>query len=254
MMNTLNVSLQTPTTHPPNTETTEVALATASPPVPTVQDTLSSKRPLNVIEDEILLHSGKTVEDFIMAGKGLNEAKEIVEPGQWLKWLSTKVYIAPREAQRFMQVAEAYKNYISTAKKLGITKALALLKIPDDERENFINSPHEVADGQLKTVFDMKVRELDQAIRKEMGLKNKNTISPIRKPTRQKFIKDLAAVQEHIDGILRYLEYNAQASEISEEFHDSICALNEKFTKLMSLVNSETSNETEIKKVVEGEK
>lgn len=86
------------TTHPPNTETTEVALATASPPVPTVPDILSGNRPIEVIEAEIILHSQKAAEDFFTVGGALIEAKEIVEPGYWIEWLSKKVYISPREA------------------------------------------------------------------------------------------------------------------------------------------------------------
>lgn len=250
-MNDQNELVQNPKAHPPDTEST---LAPASTSAQTLHDILQSKRPLEVIEDEILLHNEKTVENFIIVGSGLNEAKEIVEPGQWLKWLSQKIYISPREAQRYMQVAEAYKNYASSVAKLGLTKALTLLKIPDDEREAFINDCHEVADGQQKKVYEMSVRELKQVIRKKLGSKNKKTYPPIRRPNNQKIHNCLTSVHEQLNNVWSYLKEYAGDPDVTKEFHDSICSLSEVIGKCVSMVNSEASSETEIKNIMEGEK
>ena len=219
-------------------EAIETALDPESTSVPTVRDTQSCNRPIEVLEAEILLHNGKTVENFIVIGNALNEAKKLVEPGQWLKWLSEKVYISPREAQRYMQVAEAYKNYVSTATKLGLTKALVLLKIPDDERKDFIGATYEV-NGHQKTVYDMSVKELNQLIREA---ESKNNNAPSDEETKRKKIRNnIVSVQKSMDIIRSYLKEFAKKPDVAEEFRDSICSLNEITVECMSLINSGAS-------------
>lgn len=132
---------------------------------------------------------------------------------------------------------------------LGLTKAHILLKVPDGERKEFISKPHDVTNGQQKTVCDMTVKELKKVITKNCGTKNKDTLTPVRRPNPQKYLNALALVQKQIDGILGYLEDNAKVSDVTGEFHDSICSLSEKIGKCVSLVNSKALNETEIKNI-----
>jgi len=49
---------------------------------------------------------------------------------------------------------------------LGQTKIFALLDLPQENRDEFISSPHEV-NGQTKTVDEMTSRELQQAIKEK---------------------------------------------------------------------------------------
>lgn len=63
-----------------------------------------------------------------------------------------------------MQIAKEYGSNVRSISHLNCTKALALLAVPADEREEFIEATHAVA-GQEKTVDEMSVRELKKVIK-----------------------------------------------------------------------------------------
>ena len=96
-------------------------------------------------------------------GKRLIAAKEKLSHGDWLPFLE-RVNISPRFAQRYMRLAREWTNATSLS-YLGMSKALALLALPDpDERDAFIAETH-VIDGEIKTADEMSVRELEAAIK-----------------------------------------------------------------------------------------
>jgi hypothetical protein len=64
--------------------------------------------------------------------------------------LKDKVDFSHRTANNFMKVATEFQDSQSLA-KLGQTKVFAILDIPNEEREQFITTQHEV-NGQTKTV------------------------------------------------------------------------------------------------------
>lgn len=252
-MNTSQVFPPGSTAEPIKIETTGTELVRESPPIPTAPDILLSKRPLSNIETEILLHSQKAAENFFTLGGALIEAKEIVEPGYWIEWLSKKVYISPREAQRYMQVARAYNDYATSVTPLGLTKAHILLKVPDDERKEFISKPHEVTNGQQKTVYDMTVKELKKVITKKWGTKNKDTLTPVRRPDNKKIHNYITSVNEQLNGVRSYLKEYASDPDVRKEFHDSVCSISEVINKCVGLVNPETLSTSAIEDGEEGE-
>lgn len=75
--------------------------------------------------------------------------------GEWLPWLNTRIGYSEKTAQNFMRLAREFSNPQALA-DLGATKALALLALPADEREQFV---------QEHNVVDMTTRQLEQAIR-----------------------------------------------------------------------------------------
>ena len=88
-------------------------------------------------------------------GRGLIEAKSLLSHGEWLPWLNTRVGYSEKTAQNFMRLAREFSNPQALA-DLGATKALALLALPADERETFV---------QEHNVVDMTTRQLEQAIK-----------------------------------------------------------------------------------------
>lgn len=120
-------------------------------------------RPLADITAEIRFYKAQTVSNILEIGRRLTEAKAQLGHGQWLGWLEKEVEFSERTAQNFMRLAESYSNP-QTSADLGMYKMLALLAVPDGEREAFIEAKHEVR-GELKTVKEMSVRQLEQAIR-----------------------------------------------------------------------------------------
>lgn len=127
-------------------------------------------RSLQVIETEIKFYKRQTAEGIIEIGNRLIEAKAQLKHGEWKEWLINKVDFTERTAQRFMKVAEETSK-TTTLSDLPISKVYALLDVPAEERDEFIESSH-VVDGEEKTVDDMSTRELSKVIKERDNLKN----------------------------------------------------------------------------------
>ena len=112
-------------------------------------------RTIETITDEILDAQRRGGEAILTIGRCLIEAKEMLPHGEWLPWLNEKVAYSERTAQNFMAVARRYSNP-QTLADLGMAKALALLALPDSERDEFV---------QDHNVIDMSARQLKQAIK-----------------------------------------------------------------------------------------
>ncbi|WP_298022254.1 DUF3102 domain-containing protein [uncultured Dysosmobacter sp.] len=123
----------------------------------------SAERDLPIIEAEILFYKRQAGASIIEIGKRLNEAKAQLSHGEWLPWLREKVDISERSATNFMRIAREYPESVNIA-DLGTCKALALLDLPDSERERFAAEKH-VVNGVEKGISEMTGKELKQAIR-----------------------------------------------------------------------------------------
>ena len=121
---------------------------------PIETDQLES-RTIETITDEILDAQRRGGEAILTIGRCLIEAKEMLPHGEWLPWLNEKVAYSERTAQNFMAVARRYSNP-QTLADLGMAKALALLALPDSERDEFV---------QDHNVIDMSARQLKQALK-----------------------------------------------------------------------------------------
>ena len=89
-------------------------------------------------------------------GKRLNEAKRLVPAGEWIAWLENNVSYSPRTAQNLMALAaEAQAGNTAALEGLDYTKAVLLLSVPKEEREEFV---------QEHPVEDMSTRELQKEI------------------------------------------------------------------------------------------
>ena len=95
-------------------------------------------------------------EATINAGMGLIEAKRKLKHGEWGTWLAEHFGLSARQAQRLMVIARNYGSNTTLVSHLGQTKALALLALPESEREEFIAE---------NNVVDMTSRELEKAIK-----------------------------------------------------------------------------------------
>lgn len=95
-------------------------------------------------------------------GARLLEAKEQVGHGNWIAWCEENLNYTPRQAQNFIKIHENYRDenspYANTkmSSHLSISKALALLQVPEEEVEEFTES-HDVE--------NMTVKKLEEEIR-----------------------------------------------------------------------------------------
>lgn len=112
-------------------------------------------RDINIITSEILDAQRAGGQAIIDIGNRLIEAKAMLNHGEWLPWLADKVGYSESTAQNFMRLARKYTNP-QLVGDLGMRKALALLALPDSEREGFVAE---------NNVIDMSSRELEKAIK-----------------------------------------------------------------------------------------
>lgn len=128
-----------------------------------MSEELQPTRDIEIITGEILFFKAQAGGAILEIGRRLIEAKDQLDHGQWLGWLEERVEFGEASARRFMRLAREYPNR-SPVIDLGVSKALALLALPESEREDFISEPHQI-NGEEKTVFEMSRRELEQVIK-----------------------------------------------------------------------------------------
>lgn len=121
-------------------------------------------RDIETITAEVLELKKTAGESILGIGHRLLEAKSVLRHGEWLPWLSERVDLSERAAQNFMRLAREWSNPQALS-DLGASKALALLAIPAEDREEFIAADHVVDGGEMKKVAEMTTRELDRAIK-----------------------------------------------------------------------------------------
>ena len=122
-------------------------------------------RPIEVITQEINFYKFQAGQAIIEIGKRLCEAKQCLPHGAWGEWLQNEVEFSERTAQNFMKIAREYQNpQLIADMGNSATKALLLLSLPAEEREEFVGEAHEI-DGEAKTVAEMTTKEMEQLLK-----------------------------------------------------------------------------------------
>lgn len=103
------------------------------------------------------------LQSAIEIGRRLTEVKELVPHGEWGNWLKTNVNYSQSSANNFMRVAEEYGNSQALA-NLSYSQAVALLSVPAEEREAFVEE---------NNAADMSTRELQAAIKEKQELEKR---------------------------------------------------------------------------------
>lgn len=165
------------------------------------------------IETEIILLKNQTAQNIIEIGKRLNEAKELLPHGEWGKWLEEKVEFSQRNANNFMRVAKEFSNS-QTYSNLTQSKIFALLDIPQEEREEFIeNNP----------VEDMTTRELQKVIKEKKELERKIKELENQEPTvveKEKIIEVVPEDYEEIKNKLKNTVDKYNFNRLRDEFEE----------------------------------
>lgn len=108
------------------------------------------ERTLPVIISEILTIEKNVcsvaLDGAIQIGQRLHEAKAQVEHGEWENWCKQNLNYSHSQATRFMKLATEYGDEnspyskVATSQDFSISKALELLKVPEEEVEDFAKS------------------------------------------------------------------------------------------------------------------
>lgn len=112
-------------------------------------------RTIEAITGDILEAKRTGGEAILTIGRCLIEAKDMLRHGEWLPWLNEQVELSERTAQKFMKLAREWSNP-NTLADLGASKALMILALPTEEREQFVEE---------NNVIDMSARQLEAAIK-----------------------------------------------------------------------------------------
>lgn len=153
----------------------------------------------------------------IEIGRRLVEAKSLMEHGEWGEWLESSVEYSKSTANNLMRIFDAYgadqmtllldsnaKNEIFGS--LSYTQAVALLGLPEGEREAFITE-HDMD--------SMSTRELQQAIKeRDEALQEKNNIE-----TERDFLLDQLK-QEHDSSLQKIQDLEREKDDSDARIHE----------------------------------
>ena len=100
---------------------------------------------------------GVAMDGAIQIGEKLKEAQGMVPAGEWVKWLDENLNYSQRQAYNFMEIASNYGDEkspyfnLQTSANLSISKALELLRLPDEEVENFTET-HDIESESVRSL------------------------------------------------------------------------------------------------------
>lgn len=181
------------------------------------------ERTLSVIVSEILTIEKSVykvaMDGAIEIGRRLQEAKEQVEHGEWENWCKENLNYSKRNAENFMKIATEYGNENSvyaktqTSADISISKALELLKVPEDEVENFVENNDIESDT---------VRELREKI-KALNAEKES----LAEDKRDAYDTAAKAEAEHAKLRIAKIEAEEQAKKASAEIESLKAALQE---------------------------
>ena len=133
---------------------------------------ITASRTADTIAAEIRTFTASMLNNIIEIGRRLCEAKELIPYGSFGDWVRRETGYSVSTANNFMRIFTEYgaaqgclfgaEAESQTFGKLSYSKALALLAVPAEEREQFAQEHH---------VEDMSTRELKEAIRENERLR-----------------------------------------------------------------------------------
>ncbi|MGM0776943.1 MAG: DUF3102 domain-containing protein [Bacillota bacterium] len=181
----------------------------------------------DVIATEINSIKGQTRAMVLHAsaeiGRRLVEAKELVSHGEWGDWLKNNIDYSQSTANNLMQLHREYgedPSKIPTLGNLSYTKALALLAVPEEEREEF------VAENDVE---NMSARELQKVIKEKQKLeKQLEKSESAAEKERAKLAKSIEKLEKQLE------EAKEKESDVEKvkELQDHLASAQDKVKKL----------------------
>lgn len=175
---------------------------------------------LNQIVAEIKFFENQAVVSYWEIGKRLSQAKEQVNHGEWMDWVSNNLGYSQRTTNSLMKVYKEIPNSQAIA-NLSYTKVVNILSLPEEDRQNFIDS-HEVEDmttrqlqaeiKEYKAGLEEKEKQLEESTAANKRLADKvieleqREPEIIEKEVIPEDYEDLIEQQKDLLGIQRNLE------------------------------------------------
>ena len=171
----------------------------------------AESRTIEAITGEILELKQRGGEVILDIGRRLLEAKGMLSHGEWLPWLNERVEFSERTAQKFMRLAQKWSNPSALA-DLGATKALMLLALPEEEREEFVEDHN---------VIDMSARQLEQALKERdearKAAEAAKADASVAEQARAKMEADMAATKNLLESARADADSAGSRARVLEE-------------------------------------
>lgn len=119
-------------------------------------------RTLEQITESAILHVQGAGQNLLQLGQDMLDAKAILGHGQWMPWLK-QIGQSARTAENLMRLAREIQPGTAMA-QLPYTKALAMLALPADEREDFAAENDDKSTREIQRLIaerDQMKRERD---------------------------------------------------------------------------------------------
>ena len=183
-------------------------------------ETLQEKRTPEQIGAEIRMYvnTGRWITTLcaIEIGRRLVEAKELLPHGEWLPWLKKETEFSERSAQDYMRVFKDYsasqlgmfgpETNTQTFADLPFSKALALLSVPESEREAFakeVDAEH-ISVQNLKKAIKEREAQVEalkkdvegERIRGDEAIRAKTEAEDLLKTQDQMLVEARAQIEE----------------------------------------------------------
>ena len=190
---------------------------------------------INLIKEQV---RSTALQASIEIGRRLQEAKGLVPVGDWTAWLQNNVDYSVRTAQNLMALAaECDAGRGASLEKFPYSKAVLLLSMPEDERDEFVEA-HDV-DGmsvrELKAELDaLKEKNNDLQISMDELLAEHNSADSANEAMRQE-IADLK------DQLQKANQAVSQAKEMSQGMQQQHREAADKLRKELKTAQDETA-------------
>jgi len=233
-----------------------------------MENALDINRTPELIAEEINHIKNQTkvmvIYNTIEIGRKLTEAKSKIPHGEWGKWLEEKVDYSKSTANNLMRIFEEYGSeqmalFGETPPKfqalgnLGYSQLVALLSVPDEERENFINENEveNLSTRELEKLIkerDQERKDKEKALAaKEEAENNIKQMSEIYNATKQanhKYLDEIHELNKQIEGIKNRLADAESATGDQEE----IDCLQNQLQEAVEKIAAANTNIEELKK------
>jgi len=169
----------------------------------------------------------------IEIGRRLVEAKSMLEHGEWSAWLKDSVEYSQRTATNLMRIFDEYgANQISffgdnakrqTFASLSYSQAVALLGVPEEDREKFIKD---------NDTENMSVRELQQAIKERDQAQKEKEELDLKLKTAEKEVQEKSIHYENVSKAYKRIEetnknHYEKAEQLRKELEETKKQLSE---------------------------
>ena len=176
-----------------------------------VRTAAPAERTIETITGDILEAKRRGGEAILTIGRCLVEAKELLPHGEWLPWLNERAELSERTAQKFMRLAREWSNP-NTLADLGASKALMLLALPPEEREQF-ETEH--------NVIDMSARQLRQALKDrdeaQKAAEQAKADAAVAEQARSKMEQDMVAAKGYLEAAREEADLASSRARALEE-------------------------------------